>query len=524
VAQVFEPTNFTLEFALRDSNGVASNANIIDIKRRFLEMPVTGHHRSGRIARFTLVALLGVGVGPSQERWIDAFRAGRYADALIISEQDLKDQPSDAKLWTERAMALDRLGRNADSINSFQRALAFDPAFTPALEGAAELAYRIRDPRAQTFIAKLLVTNPQNTTAHAMAGVLDFESRNFKDAAEHFERAGPTLMKNEQAYSLYGACLLELGNAQQALPIFAALSERFPQSANVRYNLGYAQLLAGHAAEAITTLRPMTTGENPDASALNLMASAEAANGQLAAALNDLRSAARLRPEAEENYLDLATLCLEHNSIDVAEEIVNIGLQNVPNSARLYSMRGIINAQKNNYDQSSSDFEQANRLSPDKSYGSVGLSMVYAESKRPEEAIRILRDKLRTSPNDPTLNYPLADLLVNQPNGNNKDDLAAAHTALLRSIAAKPTFSNAHTLLGKVYRRTGDNAKAIEELKLALSYDSQNRVALNQIVSLLRETGRQQEAATYSASLRRILQQELKADAEQSRVRIVRVQ
>jgi tetratricopeptide (TPR) repeat protein len=487
-------------------------------------MAVTVHCRSGRVVRLTLATLLGVVLVPAQERWVDAFRAGRFADALTICERSLKVQPQDAKLWTERAMALEGLRRNSESIESFQKALAFEPGFVPALKGAAELAYRIRDPRAQTFIDKLLDTDSRNTTAQAMAGVLAFERREFKKAAGHFEQAGSALTNNEQAYSLYGACLLELGNAQKAVPVFATLLEHYPRSMNVRYNLGYAQLLAGNAAEAITTLRPLTTGEDPDPSALNLLASAEAADGQLAAALNDLRTAAHLRPQAEENYLDFATLCLEHNSADVAEEIINIGLQNIPNSARLYSMRGIINAQKNKYDESSSDFEQANRLSPQQSYGSVGLSMVYAESKRPEEALRIVRDRLQTSPNDPTLNYLLADLLLNQPSGTSKSDLAAARAALLRSVAAKPAFSNAHALLGKAYRRTGENGKAIEEFKLALSYDSQNRVALNQIVGLLRDTGRQQEAAKYSASLRRILQEELRADVDQSRVRIVRVE
>ena len=46
------------------------------------------------------------------------------------------------------------------------------------------------------------------------------------------------------------------------------------------------------------------------------------------------------------------------------------------------SMRGIINAQRNKFDESANDFEQANRLSPQKLYGSVGLSMLYAPLAR----------------------------------------------------------------------------------------------------------------------------------------------
>jgi tetratricopeptide (TPR) repeat protein len=487
-------------------------------------MRVTLHRRSFPIAQLVFLNLLGISIAWSQESWTDAFRARRFADAVAISERQLKQAPRDPTLWTKRALALEGLGRNAESMKSFQRALELRPTFIPALEGAAEVAYKTHDVKAQSLIAKLLQTDPRNTTAHAMAGVLAFEKHDCNTAMRYFEKAGSELAKNQQAYSFFGACLLELNNAQKAVLVFTTLLKQFPESVNVRYNLGYAQLLNGNAGDAVVTLRPLTIGERPDASAINLMASAEAADGDLAAALNDLRRAAQLKPDAEENYLDFATLCLEHDSLDLAEEIVNIGLHNIPGSARLYSMRGIINAQKSKFDESANDFEQANRLSPQKLYGSVGLSVLYAESKHPEESERILRSKLQMAPDDATLNYLLADVLVNQPSGATDHDLAQGKAALLRSVAARPDFSNAHALLGKVYRRTGENAKAIEQLKLALSHDPQNRVALNQIVSLLRAVGRAPEAAPYSASLRRVLQQEVSTDVDQARVRIVRVQ
>jgi tetratricopeptide (TPR) repeat protein len=430
------------------------------------------------LARLMFANVLGMLIACPQESWTDAFRARRFAEAVAISESQLKQTPRDATLWTKRALALEGLGRNAESIESFQRALEFRPTFIPALEGAAEVAYKTRDRQAESFIAKLLKTDPRNTAAHAMAGVLAFEKHDCNTATRNFEQAGPELAQNQQAYSFFGACLLELNNAQKAVLVFTTLLKQFPESMNVRYNLGYAQFLNGNAGDAVVTLRPLTIGEHPDASALNLMASAEAADGHLGTALEDLRKAAQLKPDAEDNYLDFATLCLEHDSLDLAEETVNIGLQNIPASARLYSMRGIINAQKNKFDESANDFEQANRLSPQKLYGSVGLSVLYAESKHPEESERILRSKLRMAPNDATLNYLLADVLVNQPSGATNHDLAQAKAALLRSVAAKPDFSNAHALLGKVYRRTGENAKAIEQLKLALSHDPQNRIAL----------------------------------------------
>ncbi len=457
----------------------------------------------------------------AQERWIDAYRDHRFDQALALSDRDIQQLPRDPKTWTERAMTLAALKRNEESIISFQRALKLHPRYLPALKGAAELTYQNHDPLARDFINGLLQIDPKNSTAHAMAGVLAFERRDCGAAAQHFEQSGPELESNQQAYSFYGACLLKLGKAQAAVTIFTSLLERVPQNPNVRYNLGYAQLSAGNAAEAVTTLRPLTSGERPDPAALNLFASAEAANGDLPAALQDLRKAVHLKPDAEENYLDFASLCLEHNSPDLAAEIMDIGIQNVPNSARLYSMRGIVNAQRNKSEESVSDFEQADRLSPEKSYGAVGLSMLYAKSDHPADAERILRQKLKATPNDPTLNYLLADLLVNQKKETGPASLAEANASLVRSLVARPHFSNAHALLGKVLRRTGDNAKAIQQFKLALADNPENRVALNQIVGLLRAAGREQEAVNYSTMLRKLLEHELKDEVSQSRSRIV---
>ena len=460
----------------------------------------------------------------AQENWTDAFRAGRFADAVAICDARLKVNGQDPALWTGRALALARLGRNAESMQSFGRAIELRPTFVPALEGASELAYRTHDLQAQNFINKLVQLEPQNKTAHAMAGVLAFEKRDCNTAVIHFGKAGPELADNQQAYSFYGACLLQLNRSQEASPVFATLLKRSPASANMRYNLGYAQLLSGHSGEAVETLRPLAADERPDASALNLIASAEAANGNVAAALADLRKAAHLAPRAEENYIDFAALCLEHDSNELAGEIVNIGLQNIPSSARLYSMRGIIKVQSSKFDEAANDFEQANRLSPEHSYGSVGMSMLYAESKHPDDAARIMREKLKATPDDATLNYLLADVLVNQPKSPNASEINEAKAALLRSISARPGFANAHALLGKVYRRTGDNAKAIEQFKLALMHDPQNRVALSQIVNVLRQIGKSREATPYSDSLKRLLQQQMSAEADQSRFRIVRVQ
>lgn len=350
----------------------------------------TSYKQIGRALVAILLATSGL---CAERRWIDAYQAQNFDEALAIADHEIQQQPRDPKAWTERALSLAALNRNPESITSFERALSVQPTFLPALRGAAELTYKNHDPQAGSFLARLLKADPRDATAHAMAGVLAFERRDCAGATEHFEQSGPELASNPQAYSFYGSCLLELGKAEKAVPIFSALLEQASNGTSFRYNLGNAQLSSGDPLAAIRTLAPLTSGEHPDPAALNLIASAEAESGDLRAALQHLRTAAQLKPDAEENYLDFASLCLEHDSVDLAEEIVEVGLEKIPNSARLYSMRGIIEAQAGKFDASTRDFEEASRLSPDKSYGAVGLSMLFAESKNTGAAEEVLRGK-----------------------------------------------------------------------------------------------------------------------------------
>src|SRR5207253_6369669 len=97
-----------------------------------------------------------------------------------------------------------------------------------------------------------------------------------------------------------------------------------------------------------------------------------ASQDKVADAIVAFRKATELDPKNEENYIDLASLCRDHQSFEVAADVVNVGIANIPDSAALYTLRGAIAAQTSNVEQAAADFERANRLKPDARYGDVG--------------------------------------------------------------------------------------------------------------------------------------------------------
>jgi len=215
-----------------------------------------------------LVFIARVGLG---DELSDALRERRYEDALAQAGAGLTANPGDPRLWSGKGLALAGLGRDRDAIAAFEKALQSAPDFVPALKGAVEVAYRARDPRAAAFLERLIRQEPGNGTAHAMAGVLAFEAGDCASAVRHFESARGEVAANRRAYRLWGECLLRVGRGADAVPVFERLAASRPE---------------------VATLRSL--------------AAAQAAAGQVDAAVATARRAIGIAPESEQNYVELA--------------------------------------------------------------------------------------------------------------------------------------------------------------------------------------------------------------------------
>src|SRR5258708_31662320 len=106
-----------------------------------------------------LVCLLGLWISPAhgqsaptaKREVAAALKARQYAQALRLLEPLLQSSPKDASLWTLRGVALDGQGHTRESLASFHHALTLDGSFLPALEGAAQSAYRHDNPKALEY-------------------------------------------------------------------------------------------------------------------------------------------------------------------------------------------------------------------------------------------------------------------------------------------------------------------------------------------------------------------------------------
>ena len=83
-------------------------------------------------------------------------------------------------------MALAGIGKRAEALQSFQRALKIDPNYLAALEGAAQAQYEAGSRRAVPLLNRILRLRPDDPTAHAMLAVLEYREGNCRAAVDAF--------------------------------------------------------------------------------------------------------------------------------------------------------------------------------------------------------------------------------------------------------------------------------------------------------------------------------------------------
>jgi len=440
----------------------------------------------------------------------DALNSKRFGQALEIAEKMLSAHPRDPALWVAKGWALEGLGREKESLASFERALQLAPNSLPALKGAAQMAYKLRDPRTPDFLDRILSLEPENGPARVMAGTLALEAKDCDAASGHLAKAGEALEGYPEVAYAYGRCLMKLGRPAAASPVFERLLETAPESAEARYSLAVCQLLTRKPAAAAATLEPAARDPQPAADVLNLLAAAQYQSGRVRDAVETLQRAMKLYPEDVRNYEDLATISLDYKKTDQALELLDYAVQRVPESARLRTLRGMIHLHLSNFDQATADFQEANRLDPEQTYATIGLGKLYSQRNEVEEAIRLLRGKLKDAPADWKLNFLLAAELLRNGAKPGEAEFAEARRRLDTALQARPGLAHAHALLGRIYLETGELEKAVEELRTAVRQDPRDKMALNHLMRALRKTGRTEEAAEVAAQLQKVFQEELR--------------
>jgi predicted O-linked N-acetylglucosamine transferase (SPINDLY family) len=227
--------------------------------------------------------------------------AGDFAGALPLIERLATLTPGDARIHGYHAYTLEQLGRSADALAGYARALACDPAYTDARYNRACLLARLGDPGAEPAFAELIAAMPDHAGARAALAVLRAQRLQPRfEAARALAQAGD----RTGAEAAYRALRAELPDNVPLLHNLAGLiAERDavgaielwrsalaiePDNVEVRAALGQSLLAQGRIAEARPQLEAVVA-RRPDHTAIAELT-------QATADLADWPALARLTP------------------------------------------------------------------------------------------------------------------------------------------------------------------------------------------------------------------------------------
>jgi tetratricopeptide (TPR) repeat protein len=452
-----------------------------------------------------------------------ALRARDFDRALELARAAKAQSPHDAQILTLEGMAFSGLGKNQEALSAYDAALTVSPDYLAALEGAAQIEYQAGNDHAVALLERIVRIRPGDSTSHAMLAVLAYRHGDCRTAVEHFRASEGLLFSRKVALEQYGFCLIRLNRAKQAVPLYQRLQEADPKNPRARLRLGTALYLAGQSQAALAALQPVLDDGQVDPDVLDVASSAYEASGNTPRAADLLRRAIVRRPDNPKYYLDFATLCFDHASFRVGIDMLNAGLQKLPNSAPLYLARGILYIQLGDVDQGQADFQHADRLDPQQAFASESKSLAELQTGDSEEALANVRAELKERHDDAFLYYLLAEILDRQGATPGSPQFQQAVRAANRALELQPDLTEARDLLGGLYLKSGELTKAADECRLALRYDASDQVALYHLTQALRKSGNRGEISELLKRLATLREDSRKREALRNRYKLVEI-
>ncbi len=424
---------------------------------------------------------------------VSALRNRDFLQALRLCDLALANTPGDYRIWTLRGMASAGTGDLPRALAAYQQALQLAPDYLPALEGAAQTDFQLGRDDAIPLLLKILDQRPDDETSHALLAVLESRNNNCADAVLHFAKSSDVINRQPAALVDYGICLSTLGRNDDAVHIFAQVLGFGNSNPAARYNLALAQWNDHLPGDALKTLQPLLNTVPADLDALELAADICESKGDTVQAVALLRKAITANPRDVAAYLRFAALSFDHASPRVGIDMIDYGLSQTPNEARLYLTRGILLTQLGEFARAADDFDTASRMDPNLQFLDVAQGLVRSQQHKNAAALEKFRAAVKANPGEAYAHYLLAEALLEEGQQQGSPGSSEELQAALRAVQLDPHLVAAQDLLAGIYLENGDAEQAIQHSRAALAADSNDQQAIYHLIIALRKTGKKDE-------------------------------
>ena len=286
-----------------------------------------------------------------------------------------------------------------------------------------------------------------------------------------------------------GTALTRAGLFAEAIPHLRAALGRVSNEYAARFNLSLSLVATGQPKLAIPILTALRDAGHDNVEVNNLLAQAYVGDGQNQKAMEALREASKLAPENEKLYLFVADACMARQEYAVGLQVVDLGLDHLPDSAYLHYQRGMFLALLDELDAGKKDFDQACGLAPETDIAFVATAQKAMFEGEVLEAVRAAREGVKKGHHD-----------YGQP------EFKEAQEALEKSAAERPNYAGSQLALGKLALLDNRMDDAIAHLETARELNPNDASVYSNLAAAYRRRGDLQQAQNMLAVLAKLNQ------------------
>lgn len=290
-----------------------------------------------------------------------------------------------------------------------------------------------------------------------------------------------------------GIKLTSHGDFSAAIPHLLKARGRVSDEYAAAFDLALCYVGIGQFKDAIPLLTALVGGQH-NANVYNLLAQAYVGDDQPQKAFDSFQKAATLVPTNEKLYLFVADACMDSQNYHLGLKVVDVGLRNLPQSARLHYQRATFLAHLDEMELARKDFELVGKLAPGSDIAYIAQAQEDLFIGNVSESVRIAREGIASQHSSAALLTILGQALFRSGLTPGEPEFAEAKAAFEKSVAARPNDAGAQIDLGKLYLMENRLDDAISHLETARRLEPGNPSPYTNLAAAYRRRGDREQA------------------------------
>jgi tetratricopeptide (TPR) repeat protein len=291
-----------------------------------------------------------------------------------------------------------------------------------------------------------------------------------------------------------GIELTRKGLFADAIPHFLAAESSVGDEYAIEFNLALCYVGTKQFPEAIRKLARLREGGQANANVENLLAQALIGNGRPKEGWEALKRAAVLTPKAEKLYAFVADACADRHDYPLGLRVVELGLQNLPNSPRLHYQRGFFLSLLDRFDEAKDDFILTEKLAPQSEVAVLAEAEGYYFAGNLPDTIRVARAAVQEGRANYLVLTVLGEALLRSGAVPGQPEFAEAESALRKSVETKPGYPSSEVALGHLLLLERRLDEALAHLEKGRELDPRNPAVYVQLNAAYRRRGESEKA------------------------------